>query len=1205
MFALGSNLLTKRSRFALLALTAVFYLLSSSFAGAQATVSPASVNFGNVVVNQTSMVKAVTLKNTQTASVSIRAITVPAGGYALDPSTTCPNPGSLAAGASCTIGITLTPTALGAVPAGNLTIDTNASNSPSLVPLKATGSEPTALSPSSVGFGDVPVSTTSAVKTVSLYNYQLTPITISPLSVAAPYAISGGTCGATLNAKSSCTILLTVTPSALGAVPATSLTVTTSAPNSPLTVALSATGSAPTALSATALSFGDVPVSTTSAFKTVTLYNYQLTPITISPLSVAAPYAISGGTCGATLNAKSSCTILLTVTPSALGAVPATSLTVTTSAANSPLTVALSATGSAPTALSATAVSFGNVPVSTTSAVKTVSLYNYQLTPISISSITVPAGGYALAPSTTCPNQGSLGGRTSCTIGITLTPTALGAIAAGSLTVTTSAPNSPLTGSLTGTGIGLLKSLSCSSASMTGTGTDACTVTLKAAAPSAGLSVNLSSSKAAVTVPATVTVPANATSAGFTATVSAVGTTQTATLTASEGSISEIFALSLNAAVPTLALSTSGSPSTYGSAVTFTAAFSNGPTGTVTFYDGGASIGTGTINGTTATLTASSLIAGSHTITASWPGNSNYGAVASGAITQVVNKATPAITWNTPAAITYGTALSATQLDATSTVAGTFSYSPAAGTVLTAGSHTLTATFTPTDTTDYASATSSVSITVTQVTPAITWATPAAITYGTALSGTQLDASSTVAGSFSYSPAAGTVLTAGSHTITATFTPTDTTDYASATSSVSITVTQVAPAITWAAPAAISYGTALSSTQLDAFSAVAGTFVYSPAAGTVLTAGSHTITATFTPTDTTDYASATSSVAITVAQTTPAITWVTPAAITYGTALSSTQLDASSTVAGTFVYSPAAGTVLTAGSHTITATFTPMDTTDYASATSSVSIAVTQTTPAITWATPAAITYGTALSATQLDATSTVAGTFSYSPAAGTILAAGSQTLSVIFSPSDTTDYKTATATVTLTVNTGTPTLSINATSVGFGNVELNMTATQSVTLTSIGTAPVTVNSATLTGTGFSLPGAAFPITLNPSQVATLNVQFDPVAAGVATGQLTIASNSSTGATAVISLSGTGTQPEVELDWEAPSSPADPIAGYNVYRAPGGTTAFQLLNASEDTETTYTDSTVQSGQSYDYTVTSVDASGVESAPSSMFAVAIP
>jgi hypothetical protein len=83
----------------------------------------------------------------------------------------------------------------------------------------------------------------------------------------------------------------------------------------------------------------------------------------------------------------------------------------------------------------------------------------------------------------------------------------------------------------------------------------------------------------------------------------------------------------------------------------------------------------------------------------------------------------------------------------------------------------------------------SVTLTVVKATSVTTWATPAAISGGTALSSTQLDATSTVAGSFSYSPAAGTVLAAGPHTLNATFTPTDTTDYATATAAVTLTVT--------------------------------------------------------------------------------------------------------------------------------------------------------------------------------------------------------------------------------------------------------------------------------------------------------------------------------------------------------------------------------------------------------------------------------
>ena len=151
---------------------------------------------------------------------------------------------------------------------------------------------------------------------------------------------------------------------------------------------------------------------------------------------------------------------------------------------------------------------------------------------------------------------------------------------------------------------------------------------------------------------------------------------------------------------------------------------------------------------------------------------------------------------------------------------------------------------------------------------------------------------------------------------------------------------------------------------------------------------------------------------------TPTITWANPADIVYGTSLGAAQLDATASVPGTFTYSPPAGTVLHAGSgQTLSVTFTPTDTTDYTTATATVSINVLQATPTITWANPADIVYGTPLGAAQLDATASVPGTFTYSPPAGTVLAAGNnQTLSVSFTPTDTTDYTSATATTTINV---------------------------------------------------------------------------------------------------------------------------------------------------------------------------------------------
>ena len=86
----------------------------------------------------------------------------------------------------------------------------------------------------------------------------------------------------------------------------------------------------------------------------------------------------------------------------------------------------------------------------------------------------------------------------------------------------------------------------------------------------------------------------------------------------------------------------------------------------------------------------------------------------------VIYQQQPVVSWATPKAIIYGTGLSATQLDATANVPGSFTYSPAAGAVLPVGPQTLNVTFTPTDNIDYTSATGTVTLTVLPATPLVT-----------------------------------------------------------------------------------------------------------------------------------------------------------------------------------------------------------------------------------------------------------------------------------------------------------------------------------------------------------------------------------------------------------------------------------------------------------------------------------------------------
>jgi hypothetical protein len=190
---------------------------------------------------------------------------------------------------------------------------------------------------------------------------------------------------------------------------------------------------------------------------------------------------------------------------------------------------------------------------------------------------------------------------------------------------------------------------------------------------------------------------------------------------------------------------------------------------------------------------------------------------------------------------------------------------------------------------------------------------------------------------------------------------------------------------------------------------------------------------------------------------------------------------------------------------------------------------------------------------------------------------------------------------------TATHLLSIDGTSITFGQVTVKDPSTQSLILKSTGTASVTITSAAVSGTGFSISGMSFPKTLNPGQSATLEVEFDPAAAGSASGKLVVVSNSSYG-TATVVLKGTGVAAsgyQVNLSWDAPGSSKTEIAGYRIYRATSGSSAYQQLNPALDTSTSYADTTVKASTTYDYYVESVSTSGTSSAPSGVLSIAVP
>ena len=252
---------------------------------------------------------------------------------------------------------------------------------------------------------------------------------------------------------------------------------------------------------------------------------------------------------------------------------------------------------------------------------------------------------------------------------------------------------------------------------------------------------------------------------------------------------------------------------------------------------------------------AAPTTAGSYTVTATLD-NPNYTAPEVTG-TLIINQATPTITWANPADIVYGTPLGPQQLDATSSLAGTFAYTQTAGIVLNAGAaQVLSGTFTPADTVDYSSVTTTVTINV--------------------LPGDADDHLGQSRGHrlrHALGPAAARRLGVhsghvrlhagrghhpgrrGCTSAVGTFTPVDSTDYSSVTTTATINVLPATPVVTWTNPPAIVYGTPLGPAQLDATASTPGTFTYTPAAGTVLSAGAgQTLSVTFVPDDTADYA---------------------------------------------------------------------------------------------------------------------------------------------------------------------------------------------------------------------------------------------------------------------------------------------------------------------------------------------------------------
>lgn len=214
--------------------------------GAQATVAPATVLFGNQTVGTSSGSTFVTLSNPGTSTLYITSVTVTGA----DPNVfhLTSNCGTqLSAATSCALSIIFTRDAAGSF-SGAITITDTAPNSPQTVALSGTGLMPQTpqalLLPATVVFGNQTVGTSSAPQIVTLSNQGNAPLNIAAIAISGANANNFSTtsnCGTTLLAQATCSISLTFAPVAAGSF-AASLTIRDDAADSPQTATLTGTG---------------------------------------------------------------------------------------------------------------------------------------------------------------------------------------------------------------------------------------------------------------------------------------------------------------------------------------------------------------------------------------------------------------------------------------------------------------------------------------------------------------------------------------------------------------------------------------------------------------------------------------------------------------------------------------------------------------------------------------------------------------------------------------------------------------------------------------------------------------------------------------------------------------------------------------------------------------------------------------------------
>ena len=180
--------------------------------------------------------------------------------------------------------------------------------------------------------------------------------------------------------------------------------------------------------------------------------------------------------------------------------------------------------------------------------------------------------------------------------------------------------------------------------------------------------------------------------------------------------------------------------------------------------------------------------------------------------------------------------------------------------------------------------------------------------------------------------------------------------------------------------------------------------------------------------------------------------------------------------------------------------------------------------------------------------------------------------------------------------------LAVSPASVNFSSVTVGGSQNQTGTLTA-GSSSITVSSASWNGTGFSLGGISFPVTIPAGQSVPFRVTFAPQTTGAVNGTVSFLSNASNSPTNE-TLGGTGVQAtlhSVGLSWNPDAST---VQGYYVYRGAQTGGPYAKISTLQP-GTSYVDASVSSGQTYHYVVTTLGTNSQESAYSNEAVAVIP